>query len=189
MQPRFFLARDARMTQAIVSTMTRKLKTETQETQFSLPLHPFSASAQALGNTTCRSLETGMACELGPSPPARLPGPCSHRTAPDWSPDLASFLRLTPMKRIPPHPCYLLPFPPFYAIIIPTYYANTLFLESIQQTATTEPVHSQSCHRESRSGETGHRLAVENHSRATCQTTTGLFSPRGCGISLHSRPV
>jgi putative acetyltransferase len=67
-QPRFFLARDAEMTRAIVSTMARKLKTETQETLFSLPLHPFSASAQLLGNTTCRSLEAGMACELGPSP-------------------------------------------------------------------------------------------------------------------------
>lgn len=67
-QPRFFLARDAEMARAMVSTMARKLKTEEHETPFTLPLHPFSASAQALGNAKCRPWEAAMACELGPSP-------------------------------------------------------------------------------------------------------------------------
>ena len=67
-QPRFFLARDAEMAREMVSTLARKLKTEANETQFTLPLHPLSASAHALGNAKCRSWEAAMACELGPSP-------------------------------------------------------------------------------------------------------------------------
>jgi putative acetyltransferase len=74
-QPRLFLARDAEMARAIVSTMARKLKTQAHETAFTLPLHPLSASAQALGNATCRSWEAAMACELGPSP---LPDYLAH---------------------------------------------------------------------------------------------------------------
>jgi putative acetyltransferase len=64
-QPRCFLACDAEMARAIVSTMA--LKTEMHETQFTLPLHPLSASAQALGNAKCKSWEAAMACELRPS--------------------------------------------------------------------------------------------------------------------------
>lgn len=67
-QPRHFLARDAEMARAMVSTMARKLKTQEHVTQFTLPLHPLSASAQSLGNAKCSSWEAAMACELGPSP-------------------------------------------------------------------------------------------------------------------------
>jgi putative acetyltransferase len=74
-QPRFFLARDAGMARAMVSTMARKLKTGVHETPFTLPLHPLSASAQALGNAKCNSWEAAMACELGPSP---LPDYLAH---------------------------------------------------------------------------------------------------------------
>jgi putative acetyltransferase len=74
-QPRCFLARDAEMARAMVSTLARKLKTEANETQFTLPLHPLSASAQALGNAKCGSWEAAMACELGPSP---LPDYLAH---------------------------------------------------------------------------------------------------------------
>jgi putative acetyltransferase len=67
-QPRIFLAHDAEMARAMVSTLARKLKTGAHEMQFTLPLHPFSASVQALGNAKCTSWEAAMACELGPSP-------------------------------------------------------------------------------------------------------------------------
>ena len=67
-QPRCFLAHDAETAQMMVSTMARKVATEAREIQFTLPLHPLSASAQALGNAECRSWEAGMACELRPSP-------------------------------------------------------------------------------------------------------------------------
>jgi putative acetyltransferase len=67
-RPRFFLAHDAETARAMVSTMAGKLKTEAHETQFTLPLHPLSASAQALGNAMCRSWEGAMARELRPSP-------------------------------------------------------------------------------------------------------------------------
>lgn len=73
--PRIFLAHDAQTARAMVSTMARKVKTEVHETQFTLPLHPLSASAQVLGNATCRSWEAAMACELGPSP---LPDYLAH---------------------------------------------------------------------------------------------------------------
>lgn len=66
--PRFFLARDVETARAMVSTMASTLKTQAQEIQFTLPLHPLSASAQALGNATCTSWEAAMACELGLSP-------------------------------------------------------------------------------------------------------------------------
>lgn len=72
-KPRYFLARDAETARAIVATMASMLQTGTHEMQFTLPLHPLSASAQALGHAECRSWEAGMACELGPSPlPAYL---------------------------------------------------------------------------------------------------------------------
>jgi putative acetyltransferase len=74
-QPRFFLAHDAETARAMVSTMARELKTDAHEMQFTLPLHPLSASAQALGNAECRSWEAAMACELGPSP---LPDYLAH---------------------------------------------------------------------------------------------------------------
>ncbi len=66
--PRIFLAHDAQTARAMVSTMAGQLKTQAHETQFTLPLHPLSASAQALGEAKCRSWEAAMACELGPSP-------------------------------------------------------------------------------------------------------------------------
>ncbi|HEU5384109.1 MAG TPA: N-acetyltransferase [Ktedonobacteraceae bacterium] len=66
--PRFFLAHDAETARAMVSMMARKLQTQGHETQFTLPFHPLSASAQALGHAECRSWEAAMACELGPSP-------------------------------------------------------------------------------------------------------------------------
>ncbi len=65
--PRFFLARDAETARAMVSTMAKKLKMQAQDLSFTLPLHPFSASAQALGKVMCQSWEAAMACELGPS--------------------------------------------------------------------------------------------------------------------------
>lgn len=73
--PRFFLARDAETAQAMVSMMASKLKKKTNGMPFTLPLHPLSASAQALGNATCESWEAAMACELGPSP---LPDYLAH---------------------------------------------------------------------------------------------------------------
>jgi len=65
---RFFLARDAEMARAVVSTMVMRQPTDAHETQVTLPLHPLSACANALGNATCRPWEAAMACELGPSP-------------------------------------------------------------------------------------------------------------------------
>jgi len=65
--PRFFLARDAEMARAMVSTMARNLKTQDLP-PFTLPLHPLSSSAQALGNAECKSWEAAMAYELGPGP-------------------------------------------------------------------------------------------------------------------------
>lgn len=67
-KPRYFLARDAEMAQAVVSTMMMRQQAEAHETQFTLPLHPLSSFAHELGNATCRPWEAAMACELGPSP-------------------------------------------------------------------------------------------------------------------------
>jgi putative acetyltransferase len=74
-QPRFFLARDTESARAMVSTMAGKVKTEAQQTLFTLPLHPRSASAQVLGEAQCRTWEAAMACELRPSP---LPDYLAH---------------------------------------------------------------------------------------------------------------
>ena len=66
--PRIFLAYDAQTARAMLSTIDRKLTTQVPGRQFTLPLHPLSASAQTLGHAKCRSWEAAMACELGPSP-------------------------------------------------------------------------------------------------------------------------
>ncbi len=72
-KPRYFLARDAEIARAMLFTMASPLHTQLPKIQFTLPLHPLSASTQALGHAECRSWEASMACELGPSPlPAYL---------------------------------------------------------------------------------------------------------------------
>lgn len=67
-QPRYFLALDAETARAMLSALARKLKRPAHETLFTLPLHPSSAFAPALGNATCEPWEAAMACELAPSP-------------------------------------------------------------------------------------------------------------------------
>lgn len=66
--PRVFLAQSAEIAQAMLATMARDLTGETSEIKFTLPLHPYSASAQSLGSAESTPWEAGMACELGPSP-------------------------------------------------------------------------------------------------------------------------
>ncbi|HCJ35065.1 MAG TPA: hypothetical protein DHV65_12310 [Ktedonobacter sp.] len=66
--PRIFLARDRWIAPAIVATMTRKLLTDARRTQYILPLHPFSKSAEAFSHATCTASNAAMACPLGPCP-------------------------------------------------------------------------------------------------------------------------
>lgn len=68
--PRAFLARDHEAARAMVVTMNHVWQKDATGTEYILPLHPFSASAQAFGsaNATCESWAAGMAYALGPGP-------------------------------------------------------------------------------------------------------------------------
>jgi putative acetyltransferase len=68
--PRVFLARDHEAARAMVVTLSCTLKSDTSTTEYMLPLHPSSASAQAFGSAraTCQAFSAGMACSLGESP-------------------------------------------------------------------------------------------------------------------------
>jgi putative acetyltransferase len=66
--PRVFLASDHETAQSIVTTMAHTFKSAIHETQYILPLHPFSASTKAFGHANCIAQNACMACSLGPSP-------------------------------------------------------------------------------------------------------------------------
>jgi putative acetyltransferase len=67
-KPRVFLAQDGEIAQAMLTTMASKLGTNTpKEVEYTLPLHPFSASVQAFGHTKWMSWDAAMARSLGPS--------------------------------------------------------------------------------------------------------------------------
>ncbi len=69
-KPRVFLARDHEAARAMVATIAHTLQGGASGTEYILPLHPFSASAQAFGQATATSTASpaGMACSLGASP-------------------------------------------------------------------------------------------------------------------------
>ncbi len=69
-RPHVFLARDQQAARAMVATIDRARRTGAEGTEYMLPLHPFSASAQAFGEATasCQSISAAMACSLGPGP-------------------------------------------------------------------------------------------------------------------------
>jgi len=67
-KPRVFLARDHEAARAMVATMARTSKCAASATEYILPLHPSSASAEAFGRAECSAWEAAMACSLGPSP-------------------------------------------------------------------------------------------------------------------------
>jgi putative acetyltransferase len=67
-RPHVFLARDHKAARAIVATITYQLGADASGKEYLLPLHPFSASAEAFGHATCNARETCMACSFGPSP-------------------------------------------------------------------------------------------------------------------------
>ena len=69
-RPHIFLARDHQAARAIVATIHHSLNTSAAGTEYILPLHPFSASAQAFGEATasCQSMSAAMVCSLGPGP-------------------------------------------------------------------------------------------------------------------------
>jgi putative acetyltransferase len=69
-RPHTFLARDHQAALAMVATIDHAWRTNTAETEYILPLHPFSASAQTFGSATatCQSMSAAMACSLGPGP-------------------------------------------------------------------------------------------------------------------------
>lgn len=65
--PRFFLAANAEAAHSMLATMAGEQADDASEVTFTLPLHPYSASAQALGNAISTPWEAGMAYELAPS--------------------------------------------------------------------------------------------------------------------------
>jgi putative acetyltransferase len=67
-KPRVFLARDHQVARAIVATMAHTVKSSVPVTEYILPLHPSSASAEAFGQATCSAWGAAMACSLGTSP-------------------------------------------------------------------------------------------------------------------------
>ena len=67
-RPHVFLARDHEAARAIVTTIAHTLKSGVSGTEYILPLHPSSASAEAFGDATCYAWDASMACSLGPSP-------------------------------------------------------------------------------------------------------------------------
>ena len=69
-KPRAFFAQDDEAAQAMVVTMNHTWSNGSKGTAYILPLHPYSASAQAFGSAsaTCESWSPGMACALGPGP-------------------------------------------------------------------------------------------------------------------------
>lgn len=67
-KPLAFLARDAEVAHAMLATMAQGLSAQLSSTAFTLPLHPFSPSAHALGQATITSESWAMACSLSPSP-------------------------------------------------------------------------------------------------------------------------
>ena len=69
-KPGVFLAREHEAARAVVVTMNHVWRNDAKGTEYVLPLHPYSASAQAFGATsaTCESWSAGMACALGPGP-------------------------------------------------------------------------------------------------------------------------
>jgi putative acetyltransferase len=67
-RPQVFLAPDHEAARAMVATMARQLRADTSGTEYILPLHPSSASAQAFGHATCKAMAAAMACSLGSSP-------------------------------------------------------------------------------------------------------------------------
>ena len=66
--PRVFLALDHEAARSMVITMAHTSKSAIPETEYILPLHPFSASAKAFGHANCIAQNASMACSLGPSP-------------------------------------------------------------------------------------------------------------------------
>ena len=66
--PRVFLARDRETAHSILATIASKLQPARTEISYTLPLHPFSASAAFLGQAESFPREAAMVCELGPSP-------------------------------------------------------------------------------------------------------------------------
>jgi putative acetyltransferase len=69
-RPHVFLARDHEAARAIVATMSHQQEAGRSGTEYILPLHPSSASAQAFGSAraTCHAFSAGMAYSLGESP-------------------------------------------------------------------------------------------------------------------------
>lgn len=69
-KPRAFLARDAEAARAMVATMNHVWRKGAERTEYMLPLHPYSASAQAFGaaNATCETWSPAMAYAFGPGP-------------------------------------------------------------------------------------------------------------------------
>ncbi len=69
-RPQVFLAQDQQAARAMVATIHHTLNTSAARTEYILPLHPYSASAQAFGDATatCHSMPAAMACSLGSSP-------------------------------------------------------------------------------------------------------------------------
>ena len=66
--PRVFLASDYEAARAIVATMAQTSKSAIHQTEYILPLHPFSASTKAFGHANCIAQNACMACSLGSSP-------------------------------------------------------------------------------------------------------------------------
>jgi putative acetyltransferase len=67
-KPRVFLASDHEAARAIVATMAHKLGLGGSGMEYILPLHLFSASAEAFGHATCYARPACMAYSLGESP-------------------------------------------------------------------------------------------------------------------------
>jgi hypothetical protein len=67
-KPRVFLAWDHEAARAMVATLAHKLRCGVAGMEDILPLHPFSASAEAFGHAICSVRAASMACSLGESP-------------------------------------------------------------------------------------------------------------------------
>jgi predicted N-acetyltransferase YhbS len=67
--PRVFLARDHAAARAMLFHLVSEQKKDAvAETTYTLPLHPFSASAQFLGQAEASAWAAAMTCELAPGP-------------------------------------------------------------------------------------------------------------------------